>query len=160
MNFVALRMLMGDKAKYLGIIFGIAFASLLMTQQLAIFVGLMSRTFGFVTDTGQPSVWVMDPKVQFIDDLKPLQDTMLYRVRFENEYNASAPAQDVTVTIQLDSDLDWGTFQFVDYGFGAARIPIAGGSDLYGSRSSEHELDYVFTRTDAAYAEDRDFHGL
>ena len=74
-------MLVGDRAKFLGIIFGIAFAALLITQQSAIFVGLMTRTFGFVTDTGQPGVWVMDSKVQFIDDIKPLQDTQLYRVR-------------------------------------------------------------------------------
>lgn len=81
MNYVALRMLMGDKAKYLGIIFGLTFAALLITQQSSIFVGLMSRTFGFVADTGGPDIWVMDEKVQFIDDVKPLQDTMLLRVR-------------------------------------------------------------------------------
>lgn len=81
MNFVALRMLVGDRAKYLGIIVGITFASLLITQQLAIFTGLMSRTFGAISDLGQPDVWVMDPKVQFIDDIKPLQSTQLYRVR-------------------------------------------------------------------------------
>src|SRR5918993_4113901 len=81
MNFVALKMLMGDRAKYLGIIMGLTFASLLITQQLGIFVGLMSRTFGFLTDTSLPDVWVMDEKVQFIDDIKPLQDTQLLRVR-------------------------------------------------------------------------------
>jgi len=81
MNFVALKMLIGDRAKYFGIIMGIAFASLLITQQASIFVGLMTRTFGFVSDTRQPDIWVMDPKVQFIDDIKPLQDTQLLRVR-------------------------------------------------------------------------------
>lgn len=74
-------MLMGDRAKYLGIIMGLTFASLLITQQASIFVGLMTRTYGFVSDTGLPQVWVMDPKVQFIDDIKPMQDTMLLRVR-------------------------------------------------------------------------------
>jgi putative ABC transport system permease protein len=81
MSFVALRMLIGDRAKYLGILVGLTFASLLITQQAAIFVGLMSRTFGFLRDTAQPDIWVMDPKVQFVDDIKPLQDTALYRVR-------------------------------------------------------------------------------
>jgi putative ABC transport system permease protein len=80
-NFVALKMLVGDRAKYLGILMGLTFASLLITQQSAIFVGLMSRTFGFLTDTALPDIWVMDQKVQFIDDIKPLQDTELYRVR-------------------------------------------------------------------------------
>src|SRR5438128_1474483 len=81
MNFVALKMLVGDRAKYLGIIMGLTFASLLITQQAAIFVGLMTRTFGALTDMSQPEIWVMDPKVQFIDDIKPLQDTELFRVR-------------------------------------------------------------------------------
>ncbi len=81
MNFVALKMLVGDRAKYLGIIMGLTFASLLITQQASIFVGLMTRTYGFITDTGLPDIWVMDPKVQFVDDIKPLQDTQLLRVR-------------------------------------------------------------------------------
>jgi len=81
MSFVALKMLVGDRAKYLGIILGITFASLLITQQTAIFVGLMTRTYGAITDLGQPDVWVMDPKVQFVDDIKPMQDTKLLRVR-------------------------------------------------------------------------------
>jgi putative ABC transport system permease protein len=41
----------------------------------------MTRTYGFITDTGLPNLWVMDSKVQFVDDIKPLQDTELYRVR-------------------------------------------------------------------------------
>ncbi|MDZ4771759.1 MAG: ABC transporter permease [Planctomycetota bacterium] len=81
MNFIAIKMLVGDRAKYLGIIFGLTFASLLITQQMAIFTGLMTRTYGSVTDLGQADIWVMDEKVQFIDDLKPLQSTELYRVR-------------------------------------------------------------------------------
>ncbi len=81
MNLIALKMLTGDRAKYFGIIFGLMFASFLMTQQLSIFCGLMSRTFGFLTDTPQADIWVMDPKVQYIDDIKPMQDTELLRVR-------------------------------------------------------------------------------
>ncbi|MFN3531321.1 MAG: ABC transporter permease [Candidatus Brocadia sp.] len=81
MNFIALKMLVGNRAKYLGIIVGLTFASLLITQQSAIFVGLMTRTFGFLTDTALPDIWVMDPKVQYIDDLKPLKETESLRVR-------------------------------------------------------------------------------
>lgn len=81
MNYIALKMLMGDKGKYIGIIMGLTFASLIMTQQPAIFLGLMSRTYSFITDVGLPDIWVMDPKVQFVDDIKPMQDTELYRVR-------------------------------------------------------------------------------
>jgi putative ABC transport system permease protein len=81
MNYIALKMLMGDKGKYFGIIMGLTFASLIMTQQPAIFLGLMSRSYSFISDVGLPDIWVMDTKVQFVDDIKPLQDTELYRVR-------------------------------------------------------------------------------
>jgi putative ABC transport system permease protein len=78
---IALKMLVGDRGKYLGIIMGLTFASLLITQQSSIFTGLMTRTYGSITDLSQPDIWVMDPKVLFIDDIKPLQDTELFRVR-------------------------------------------------------------------------------
>lgn len=44
MNWVALQMLMGDRAKYLGLIFTIAFSSFLIAQQLSIFARIMDRT--------------------------------------------------------------------------------------------------------------------
>lgn len=81
MNHIALKMLMGDTGKYLGIVMGLTFASLIMTQQPAIFMGILARTYSFISDTGLPDIWVMDEKVQFVDDIKPLQDTELYRVR-------------------------------------------------------------------------------
>ena len=81
MNLVALKMLVGDRAKYLGIVMGLTFASLLITQQLGIFCGLMARSYGAITDMGYPDIWVMDPTVQFIDDVKRMPDTQLDRVR-------------------------------------------------------------------------------
>ncbi|MDO9104020.1 MAG: ABC transporter permease [Methylovulum sp.] len=81
MNHIAIKMLMGDRGKYLGIVMGLTFASLIMTQQPAIFLGLMARSYSFISDVGLPDIWVMDSKVQFIDDVKPLQETELYRVR-------------------------------------------------------------------------------
>ena len=81
MYFVALKMLFNDKAKFFGIVMGVTLASLVITQQGSIFVGLMARTFGVITDMNYPDIWVMDPKVQFIDDTKPLTDTKLFEVR-------------------------------------------------------------------------------
>lgn len=77
----ALKMLVGDKAKYIGIIIGLSFASFIISQQGAILLGIMRRTYGFITDTSQPNIWVTDPSVQFIDDIKPMKETDLYRVR-------------------------------------------------------------------------------
>jgi putative ABC transport system permease protein len=81
MYLIAIKMLVGDRGKYLGIIMGLTFASLLITQQSSIFTGLMTRTYSFIGDLSQPDIWVMDPKVQYIDDSKPLQDTELLRIR-------------------------------------------------------------------------------
>jgi putative ABC transport system permease protein len=107
MNFVAWKMLVGDRAKYIGIIVGLTFASLLITQQAAIFVGLMSRTYGAITDLGLPDIWVMDKKVQFIDDVKPLQDTQLYRVRGIAGVDWAVPLYKGLLKARLDN----GNFQ-------------------------------------------------
>jgi putative ABC transport system permease protein len=107
MNFVAIRMLIGDRVRYIGIIMGLTFASLLVTQQAAIFVGLMVRTFGFISDTGQADIWVMDPKVQFIDDIKPLQDTQLNRVRGIQGVEWAVPLYKGLLKARLDN----GNFQ-------------------------------------------------
>lgn len=81
MNWVALRMLTGDKAKYFGIIFGVMFAALLMAQQSSIFCGLMRNTTSQIRDVEGADLWVMDPNVQFVDDIKPMSENDLFRVR-------------------------------------------------------------------------------
>lgn len=81
MNWVAWKMLTGDRAKYLGTVFGVAFGVLLIAQQTSIFVGLMRRTAHSVIDVRDASVWVMDPQLQNADEIKPLSDSDLGRVR-------------------------------------------------------------------------------
>src|SRR6516162_3206051 len=81
MTWIALKMLLGNRPKYYAIIFGISFASMLMTQQLSLFVGLMRNTASQIRDIQGADIWVMDPSVQFVDDIKPLADSDLYRVR-------------------------------------------------------------------------------
>jgi putative ABC transport system permease protein len=81
MNWVALKMLTSDKAKYFGIVFGVSFAALLMAQQSSIFAGLMRNTTSQIRDVQGADLWVMDPNVQFVDDVKPLSENDLYRVR-------------------------------------------------------------------------------
>lgn len=81
MNGVALKMLFGDTAKLLGLIFGMAFSTLLICQQSGMFVGIMSRTANQISETREPDVWVMDPAVEYVDTVRPLRDTELARVR-------------------------------------------------------------------------------
>lgn len=81
MNLVAILMLTGDRLKYLGLVAGLAFTTLMITQQASILRGMASQTGAFIRDTGQADLWVMDPQVEFSEDGKPLQDTAIYRVR-------------------------------------------------------------------------------
>lgn len=78
---VALKMLTGDAAKYLGLVFGVAFAVLLMAQQGSIFVGLMLRTANQVIDVHDADIWVMDPRGIYVDETEPMPESALYRVR-------------------------------------------------------------------------------
>jgi len=80
-SWTAMKMLTGDATKYLGIIFGVAFASLLIAQQMAIFFGIMMLTTSYVRDVQGIDLWVMDRDVLSIDDFKPMSDTALYRIR-------------------------------------------------------------------------------
>jgi putative ABC transport system permease protein len=81
MNYVAFRMLVGDRAKYIGLIFAIAFSTFLLQNQTSIFAGLMKRTGHQVLDVPDADVWVMDPRTRYFDETKPLKDTDLGRVR-------------------------------------------------------------------------------
>jgi putative ABC transport system permease protein len=81
MMWIAWKMLIGNRVKYLGIVFGVVFAALLIAQQSSIFCGLMSLTISQIRDTEGPDIWVMDRNVQFVDDVKPLSDTELFRVK-------------------------------------------------------------------------------
>jgi putative ABC transport system permease protein len=81
MLWVAWKMLIGNRAKYLGIVFGVMFAALLIAQQSSIFCGLMSLTVSQIRDVEGVDIWVMDKNVQFVDDIKPLADTELFRVK-------------------------------------------------------------------------------
>ena len=72
MRRIALQMLFGDSAKFYGILLGLTFATLLITQQSAIFVGLMTRTYALIEEIPQADLWVADPTLQFVDDTKPM----------------------------------------------------------------------------------------
>ena len=48
-----------------------------------------------------------------------------YEISFENQTNATAPAQIVQITDPLSTNLDWQTFQLTEIAFGNVFIPIA-----------------------------------
>lgn len=74
-------MLFGDPAKFVGLVFGVAFATLLIGQQAGLFVSLMSLTSSFILDAQEADVWVMDRGVEYLDTARPMRDAELARVR-------------------------------------------------------------------------------
>jgi len=81
MNWLAWRMLTGDRTKYWGIVFGVAFGSLLIAQQSAIFVGLMRRTSSRIIDVTEADIWVMDKETLNVDEIRPMPENRLYQIR-------------------------------------------------------------------------------
>jgi putative ABC transport system permease protein len=80
-NFVALKMLVADRAKYFSLIFAIAFASFLLANQISIFIGIMTRPSSQIQDVVDADIWVMDPQTLYSNEVYALRDYDLYRVR-------------------------------------------------------------------------------
>lgn len=81
MNWLALRMLTGDRIKFLGLIFGVTFATHLMSQQVSVFVGIVKRAASQILDVRDANLWVMDNRVRHVDEAPGLPATDLQRVR-------------------------------------------------------------------------------
>jgi len=105
---LALKMLLGDRAKYIMLISGLTFASLLMTEQAAIFCGIMQWSGSSLDNVGAP-IWVVDPMVEQVTDTEALRDTDLHRVRSVEGVAWAAPFyQGILRTRMRD-----GSFKFV-----------------------------------------------
>ncbi len=80
MNYVALKMLFGDRAKYLMLLCGLTFAVMLIVQQGSIFWGLMMWSQSSISNINAP-IWVTDPGIAQVDEVKPIAGTAVDRVR-------------------------------------------------------------------------------
>ncbi|HBP86973.1 MAG TPA: ABC transporter permease [Nitrospirales bacterium] len=80
MNYVALKMLFGDRAKYLMLLAGLTFSTMLIVQQGSIFWGLMTWSKSGITNVNAP-VWVADANINQVEEIKPLADTAVTVVR-------------------------------------------------------------------------------
>jgi putative ABC transport system permease protein len=78
---VALKMLMGDRAKYAGLLSGIAFTSFLVTFAASYFCGFMTRGFALIAENPAADVWVMDPAVVSAEKTANMPASALDRVR-------------------------------------------------------------------------------
>lgn len=76
---LALKMLLGDRSKYIMLVGGLTFSALLMTQQRAVFNGLVSWTTSHMRNM-RASIWVVEHKVEQVNETKALRDTDVNRV--------------------------------------------------------------------------------
>jgi putative ABC transport system permease protein len=110
MNFIALRMLLGDRLKYGGLVFGITFTSFLVTFAASYFGGMMTRSFALIAENSRTDVWVMDTAVSSIEPNFNLPDSALNRVRSVEGVQSAMPLLLATTDARLPN----GRFQSFD----------------------------------------------
>lgn len=81
MYYIALKMLMGERAKYIGLIIGITFTAFLVTFAGSYFAGFMTHGFSLITENQSADVWVMDPAVDSVEQTINMSASALGRVR-------------------------------------------------------------------------------
>lgn len=108
MILLALRMLFGDTAKYLMLVAGLFFATFLMAQQAGVFCGLMLWTTSTLKNVPAP-LWVVEAKVEQINETNPLRDTDVALVR---SVDSVAWAQPVYANVQRARMVD-GRFKII-----------------------------------------------
>ncbi|MBL8871611.1 MAG: ABC transporter permease, partial [Planctomycetaceae bacterium] len=112
---IALKMLFHDRVKFLGLVVGVAFSTLLINQQLGIFLGLLNRAGAVISDVPEADLWVMDPGVKNLETIFPLRDTELGRVRGVPGVSWAVPFFKSMATIRTaDGQLESATLLGVD----------------------------------------------
>jgi putative ABC transport system permease protein len=105
---LALKMLFGDTAKYLMLIAGLAVATFLMAQQTAVFCGLMNWTKSTLKNVPAP-IWVVEEKVEQVNETNPLLDTDVARVRSVSSVAWAAPIYAGIQRVRLEN----GNFKMI-----------------------------------------------
>ncbi|MHB1081792.1 MAG: ABC transporter permease [Prosthecobacter sp.] len=105
---LALKMLFGDTAKYLMLVAGLAVATFLMAQQTAVFCGLMNWTKSTLKNVPAP-IWVVEEKVEQVNETNPLLDTDVARVRSVKSVAWAAPIYSGIQRVRLEN----GSFKMI-----------------------------------------------
>jgi putative ABC transport system permease protein len=78
---IALMMLFGARGRYAALVFGLSFAVLLITQQLAIFLGILDRATGPLQNIGIADLWVASEGTRYVDIVRGIHQRELWRMR-------------------------------------------------------------------------------
>ena len=101
MIHLAIKMLFGDSAKYLMLVFGIMFATFLMIQQSSVFCGLMLWTTATIKNAAAP-IWVVETEVRQVNQTIAMRDTDLGRVRSVKGVDWAMPLYSGVQNVRLD----------------------------------------------------------
>jgi putative ABC transport system permease protein len=121
MTGLALKMLFGDTAKYLMLVAGLFFATFLIVQQASVFCGLMMWTTSTLKNVGAP-IFVVEERVEQINEINPLRDTDVSRVRSVAAVRWAMPLYSGIQRVRLES----GSFKTVQL-LGIDAATLAGG---------------------------------
>ena len=78
---IAIKMLVGNRAKYLGLLVGISFTSFLVAFALSYLAGFLTEGFALISENPQADIWVMDPAVNATEHTTNIPASALQRVR-------------------------------------------------------------------------------
>jgi len=102
-------------------------------------------TYGYTVETARP----LDPNKKTgpaglgEHNYVALTSVYPYRIDFENDPNATAPAQIVEIKDPLNVNLDWTTFELTEIGFGDVMLSIPEGSQHF-----EKKVPFSFNGVD------------
>ena len=88
---IALSMLVGDRAKYAGLLFGITFTSFLVTFSASFLSAFLTRGFALISENPTADVWVMDPTVQSVELTTNMPSFALNQVRSVDGVQSAIP---------------------------------------------------------------------
>jgi putative ABC transport system permease protein len=100
MTRIAFKILLADKAKYLALVLGIAFSTLLISQQTAIFHSVMLSSVQSIRMVNSADVWVMKPNVEILDFSDPMPEVYVNRVRSVPGVAWAVPYYQATATMR------------------------------------------------------------
>lgn len=109
MTLIALRMLVGDTVKWLGVVLGVFFCTFLITHLMSMLFAMFDRTYATISDIPQADIWVMDPATEWVDEPAGLPATALDRVKSIPGVEWATPL----ITISMRTRLLNGQFRSV-----------------------------------------------
>ncbi len=114
MNDIALKILWADIGKAIAMVLGVAFSTLLMAQQAAIFVCLMGNSASHITAAQDVDIWVADARADYFDDPGVLPAALVERVKSVAGVAYAAPFIRTSVSLDTASLVEQGVLVGLD----------------------------------------------